>query len=151
VPPLDDESGNPGVEAPSEGVAPKSAPADKPRSGSINGAVLATGIVFAGIGVAGIAVGAVSGLKVGAKNSDADAACPTGQGCSPAEIAAYHAAISDARSARGLSLTAFAIGGAALLGSVVLIVSAPREGSRSVALAPAFDYGAVGATLSGRW
>jgi hypothetical protein len=151
VPPLDDESGKPGVEAAPAVTAPKSATGEPPRSGSINGAVLATGIVFAGLGVAGIVIGTVSGLKVNAKNGDADAACPTGQGCSPAEIAAYHAAIADAKSARNLSLTAFSIGGAALLGSVVLIVSAPREGSRPFALAPAFDYGAVGATFSGRW
>jgi hypothetical protein len=149
VPPLGDESGALTAAAPDRiEPAPKTVPAD---ASGIDSTLLAAGVVAGALGVAGIAVGTVSGLNFNSKNRDADAACPTGRGCTPADVAAYDAAIHDAKNARGLSLTAFAIGGSALLGSVILLVSAPRGSSRTVGVAPAFDRSAVGATLSGRW
>jgi hypothetical protein len=118
---------------------------------TIDGTLLATGVVLGAVGVAGVAVGVAEGLKVNSKNRDADAVCPAGLGCTPEEVAAYDSAMADARSARRLSLAGFAIGGAAIVGSVVLLVSAPRTEHRTVALAPALDRGTIGATLSGRW
>ena len=57
------------------------------------------GWVLGGVGVAGLAVGTVFGLKFNSKNNEADDACPSGVHCLAEEQARYDSAIADANSA----------------------------------------------------
>jgi hypothetical protein len=151
VPVLDDESGQSAPTAADEARTSISTSTPRERPG-LNGAVIATGVVLGGLGVAGIAVGAVSGLKFLSKKDEAASICPTGVACTPGDIAAYETTMADARSARKLSLIGFGVGGAALLGGAILLISAPRSAATTgISVAPAVGAGSVGATIAGRW
>ena len=109
------------------------------------------GYIVGGVGIAGLAVGTIFGLRVLSKNDDSDAICPTGQLCSPQDQAKYHSTVDDARSARTLSLLGFGLGGAALVTGAVLILTAPKAKPATVSFVPTLDMGRVGASLQGAW
>ena len=81
--------------------------------------------VVGGVGVVGIVVGSIFGLKAKSKNSDADANCrpddPTR--CNSVGVQASD----DAHSAATISTIAFAAGGAALVAGAVLWFTAPKD------------------------
>jgi len=80
------------------------------------------GYVVGGVGVAGLAVGAVTGLMAMGKSSDAKNACPNDGPC------ANKSAVDAADSAKTLGLVStisFVAGGALLAGGAVLIFTAP--------------------------
>lgn len=95
------------------------------------------GFVVAGVGVAGVAVGAVTGLMAMGESSDAKAACPNDGGC------ANRAAVDASDSAKTLGLVStigFAAGGALLVGGAVLILTAPKGAAAKASLpGPASD------------
>jgi hypothetical protein len=107
------------------------------------------GFVVGGVGVVGLAVGAVFFLKRNSALSDRDAICPTGF-CSPSEGEQIRALESDAKSATTLGLVVGGLGGAALVGGIVLIATAPSN-RPSAMVTPWMNAGAGGAVVTGRW
>jgi len=101
-------------------------PSDEP-SGS---AQRTTGLVFGGVGVVGVGLGAFFGLQASSKWSDAKGKCtdyPYGCGAEGADLR------SSAHSQATLSTVAFVAGGALLATGVVLYLTAPSK-KQSVAL-----------------
>ena len=107
------------------------------------------GYIVGGVGVVGIALGTVFGLRVESKNNLSNSICPTGQLCSPQDQDRYHSSVSDAKSARTLSFVSFGVGGAALATGIVLVVTAPKAKTAKVSFVPAIDVGRVGAAVQG--
>jgi hypothetical protein len=105
--------------------------------------------VAGGVGVAGVAVGTIFGLRVRSKNNTADSICPSGNNCSPSEARQLDSTISDAKSARNFSYLGFGIGGAALATGVVLYLTAPKPKPTAWRFSPAFDAKQWGATFEG--
>ena len=103
-------------------------------------------LVVAGVGVVGLGVGSVVGLRALSKNSDSNAAgrC-VGNTCD----AAGKQLRDDARSAGNLSTVGFVAGGVLLAGGAALWFTAPS--ASSVQVGPAVGSGGYGASLRGVW
>lgn len=106
-------------------------------------------LVVGGVGVVGIVVGSIFGLRAKSKNSDASAFCRpddptrcTGDGVSLSN---------DAHSAATISTVAFIAGGAALAGSAILWITAPKGASSSSSVGVGFGVanGGVGFSAQG--
>ncbi|HMA94514.1 MAG TPA: tetratricopeptide repeat protein, partial [Polyangiaceae bacterium] len=95
------------------------------------------GYVVGGLGIVGLGLGTVFLLQRGSKVSDRDAVCPSGLHCTEAEARQIEDLTQDARKASRLSAVGFAVGGIALVGGAVLVLTAPsgREASTSSTLA----------------
>jgi hypothetical protein len=101
--------------------------------------------VVGGAGVAGLVVGGALGLMTRSTWNQAEAACPTHLACS----AGAHEQSSRALTLATGSTVAFAAGGAAVAGGLVLWLTAPsRRASARLQLVP-IGAGAVGAFTSG--
>jgi len=116
---------------PAAGAAPAATPiADQPAatpppadsSSSWNGQKTAA-VVVGGVGIVGIAVGAVFGAQAFSKWSTAKNDCTTQGFCGSGTPA--DSAKSSAQSAATLSTVAFAVGGAAVVGGAILWFTAP--------------------------
>ena len=88
------------------------------------------GYIIGGLGVAGLVVGTVAGLKAKANNEEAEASCPE-IGCDPVKHAQFETFRHDAMQARTLSIVGFVAGGAALVGGTILVLAAPRQPART--------------------
>ena len=102
-------------------------------------------------GIVGLAVGSVFGLQAKSKNDDAlqPANCPTSKLCNPSGLQLTD----DAKSAATVSTVAFAAGGAALVGGVVLWLTAPKA-STTVGvdhLVPVVGSSFSGVAMDGRF
>jgi hypothetical protein len=109
-------------------------------------------LAVGGVGVAGVVVGAVFGLRAGSQWTSATATCADpvkGQSCTPAGIELGKQASGSAT----LSTVGFITGGAALLTGTVLWIRfappRPLAAASSLALAPTFGPGGGGARLDG--
>ena len=90
---------------------------------SVWGAQRIAGVSVGGVGVAGVIVGAVFGGLTGKKVADSKATCtPDLRSCRQPGYDLQH----EARTTANVSDAAFAIGGAAVIAGVVLVVTAPR-------------------------
>ena len=105
-----------------------------------------------GVGVVGLVVGAVFGVRAGSQWSSAQALCADpvkGETCSRAGIQLGK----DAGGSATLSTVGFVVGGAALLTGTILwfrfAPPRPLAMASSLALAPSFGPGGVGARLEG--
>jgi tetratricopeptide (TPR) repeat protein len=94
--------------------------AEAPSGGSSTQRTIAIGVGV--VGVAGIAVGSVFGLKAQSSWKDADDACPTHTGCTQKAIDTRN----DASSQATLSTVAFAVGIVGVAGAAVLWFTAPK-------------------------
>jgi hypothetical protein len=134
-------------------TAPTPPPVDADKGG---GSIQRTiGFVVAGVGVAGVAVGAVTGLMAMSKSNDAKNSCPNDGGCS------NQAAVDASKSAKTLGLIStigFAAGGVGLAAGAALILTAPsapkpratmKAGGVSMELAPHASPAGVGVDLAG--
>lgn len=83
------------------------------------------GLVVGGLGVIGIGIGSAFGITAMSKENDATSHHCTGNYCDPQGVQLGH----DAHSAATASTIAFAVGGAALAGGVLLYFTAPRGSS----------------------
>jgi hypothetical protein len=119
-------------DAPAEAAAPAapvavgaSPTADRPASDGKTQRTVA--YVLGGAGIVGIGLGAVFGLNAISKNDESNENGCVGNDCTPdaAELR------KDAQSAGTISTVAFALGGAALAGGVVLLLTAPHGKSES--------------------
>jgi serine/threonine-protein kinase len=105
------------------------------------------GVVVAGVGLAGIAVGSVFGVLAGGHKSDAGPHC-SGTLCDATGISD----LADARTAATVSTIGFIAGGALLAGGVVLYLVAPRgPSSTGLVVAPGSAGSMAGLTLRGGW
>jgi hypothetical protein len=147
VPPLAPDAGaaQPGTPGPTAALPPASEPPPPPASVGSTQRVL--GLVVAGVGVGGIAVGSVFGFIAKGHNGDASPHC-NGTVCDAAGVSD----LSDAHTAATVSTVAFIAGGAALAGGVVLYLVAPRAPSGTgLQLAPGAAGSVAGLTLGGGW
>jgi serine/threonine-protein kinase len=132
------------VIAPPAGPAPAPAP-EQPAPPSTTRVTV--GWVLGGVGVVGLGVGAVLGLRAKSLADEANSGP-----CSPVDCDAHGIELThDAKRNAGLSTVAFAVGGAALLGGLVLVLTGPSTSARKTTLAPAIGPASAGAVLGGRW
>jgi hypothetical protein len=110
------------------------------------------GFIVAGVGVAGVAAGAVTGLMAMGKNNDSKEICPNDGACaSPDAVKAND----DAKTLGLVSTIAFGAGAAALAIGAVLIFTAPSDSRPTNAaraklkLSPAIGPGNTGLFFSG--
>jgi hypothetical protein len=138
--------------APSGTVAVGSASTPQPADPSPGNGQRIAGFGLMGVGAVGIAVGAIFGLSVSAKNRDIDAICPTGQPCSPQSVADYNSAVADAKIARAAAMVGFGVGALFVGTGVVLVLTAPQRASGgAVWLTPLLGSSGTGAACSGTW
>jgi len=107
---------------------------------------LVVGWLTVGIGVAGVVVGSIFGLNAASENRQATepSNCPTSTQC----ITHEGVSLTDqARSDATVSTIFFALGGAALAGGAVLILTAPA--GKRVQIAPAVGQAYAGALVTG--
>lgn len=131
----------PTTQAPAEPVEPT----DKSRGKTQR----IVGIAVAGVGVVGVAVGAIFGLVAIGKKGDTSSNCNSDLSrCNSAGVDA----MSSARSSATISTVGFIAGGALLVGGVVLYVTAPKPGEEKTVGFRLSPNGS-GATLSfgGAW
>lgn len=120
-----------------------------PRGGSSQKTV---GFVVAGVGVVGLAVGAITGLMAIGKNNDAKALCPTGGKCASQEGVDAN---DSAKSLGTVSTIGFVVGGIAVATGVVLVLTSPKSSEpgataqRSLRIAPAAGPNGGGFALMG--
>lgn len=157
VPPLEKEAVAPApAPAPPPTAEPVPPPAPTPAkvpaapadTGSVGSTQRTIGIAAGAAGLVGIGIGSFFGLKAMQKNHDAKDLCPQNQCTSPDGVTLTD----DARSAATASNIAFGIGGALLVGGVVLYFTAPKTepgGAASLRLAPAVGPSAAGMTAWG--
>ncbi len=105
------------------------------------------GLVVAGVGVAGLVAGGITGLMAMGKNNDGKAVCPEAGAC------ASQQAVDDIASAKSfgtISTIAFGAGGALVIGGAVLYLTAPSgpPDSRAKALRVVPNVGTQTAGLS---
>lgn len=108
------------------------------------------GVGVAGAGLAGLVVGSVFGVMTLGKSSDSKAHCSPGlERCDSIGMGLQ----SDARTTARVSDVAFAVGGAALVGGVVLFATAPSISVTKPPAALVFQGGLTNAGLSfeGAW
>jgi hypothetical protein len=91
------------------------------------------GLVLGGVGVAGLAVGAVTGLMALGKSNDAKDACPADGGCANRDAVA---ASDDAKTFGLVSTIGFGAGAALAVGGAVLFFTAPSEKKTSFRISP---------------
>jgi serine/threonine-protein kinase len=151
VPPLEDEPVH-AVEPtrpPVAGVArtPGPAPVPEQPAPAPSATRVTVGWVLGGVGIAGIGVGAVLGLRAKSLADEANSGP-----CSPVDCDSRGIELTrDAKRNAGLSTVAFAVGGAALVGGLVLVLTGPSSSPRKTTLAPAIGPESAGAVLGGRW
>ena len=94
-------------------------------SGSSWGTQRFVGLGIAGVGVAGLVVGTIFGLRASSKNTEAAAHCLGDKYCDGAGLRLDDAG----RSAGAISTVAFVAGGAALIGGAIVFLTAPAARS----------------------
>ena len=125
---------------------PAAAPAAPPpvvHSGDEGSGQRTVGFVVGGVGVAGVALGAVTGLIAMGKNSDSKKLCPNEGGCPSSDAVSAN----DSAKTFGLiSTIGFIAGGAAVAAGAILIFTAPSEkgaraakNERGIRVVPATD------------
>lgn len=124
-------------------------PSDAPPVATGGGAQRAIAYTAGGVGLAGVAVGAIFGLRAGAAWSEAqDQHCRTDALCDDEGVALA----AEADTAAVISNIAFAVGGVGLAAGVILLATAPDEASPRVTrlvIAPAVGASGGGITLRG--
>ena len=119
-----------------------------------------TGIIVGGVGVAGVAVGAIFGLLASGAKSDAKSACESGapgtfsypNTCNPGNKSQVDDKNGSAKSNATISTIGFIAGGVLVAGGAVLYFTAPKAYGKEAArlhLAPAVGPGLAGAFLGG--
>lgn len=144
-------------------LVPIAAPVPKPNNGDHdNVPLLGTGIAFMALGAAGLAVGVAGEVLRSGASSDheqARALLPDSSACSAPTTAPacadLQAAVDDHNAFRGMEITGFVLGGAALAGGIVMLGMALADGNEptgtSVRLAPIVAPHAWGMAIAADW
>ena len=123
---------------------PPPAPESAPQPSSSRRTVA---LIVGGVGLVGVAVGTVAGLKAASKNSDADAQCRPE---APTLCNQQGADLGDqAKSAAKLSTLGFVLGGAAVATGAVLWLTAPDAKGTALRATPMADAHGGGVALQG--
>lgn len=101
-----------------------------------------------GLGAVGIALGVVFTAQKSAKDSDADAICPTGKGCSAGDNDRIRSLTDEATTKGTLAAVSFVAGGLLVAGGLVAVFTAPDK-SRAVSIAPAVGPNFQGVLVAG--
>jgi hypothetical protein len=159
-PPRDSSSstsiGRPSSDSASPSTEPKrDRPTDDAQAGSTGVPALRIGgFALGGLGVAGIVVGAISGFNARSKSSEAEGVCPT-TGCGSEAHAQFEALRDEAIQARTLSIVGFAVGGAALVGGTILVLTNPSRntqgGRTSITLSASGGHDRIALVAGGTW
>jgi hypothetical protein len=147
VPKLDVET-SPSPPAPVPTPAPTTEPSSPPDADKGDGSQQRTiGFVVGGVGVAGLAVGAITGLMAMGKSSDAKNACANDGPC------ANRGAVDASESAKSLGLVStigFIAGGVGLAAGALLVLTAPPDAKKAaVRVTPNAGPNGGGVTLLG--
>ena len=109
-------------------------------------------------GVGGVATGTVFALIYQSKNEQAKKICPSGVGCSDADISQHSSLVSDARTARLGAYLGYGLGAASIAAATIYYATRPskRESPPSVSfdISPAVETGRLGfwgAAARGTW
>src|SRR5690606_33857894 len=105
------------------------------------------GLVVTGLGVGGLAAGAVFGLQASKKNEEAAAHCRDGNRCDAEGIRLDE----EGRQAATISTISFIAGGALVVGGLLLVLTAPSGREQPVAIGVRPTYGGGAFTLGGRF
>jgi len=137
-------------------AGPAAAPPPPVVHGGDEGAGQRTvGFIVGGVGVAGIAVGAVTGLVAMGKNSDSKQACPNDGGCANADGVSAN---ESAKTFGLVSTIAFIAGGVGVAAGAILIFTAPSDSSsrsaqakreRGIRVVPATDGRSANVSVMG--
>ena len=100
-------------------------------------------------GVAALGAGVAFGLMSTSANDDAKRECGGDVADCRGDLGAAQDLIDSARTRATLSTVAFAVGGAAVVGGVVLYLTAPAKRNREVALVPAVGGDTLGVLVRG--
>jgi hypothetical protein len=129
-------------------------PASPPPDQDLGRGQRFAGYVVGGVGLVGLGLGTIFGLRAQSKKSDADNSCD-GAGCTNQQGVD---SMDAAHSAATVSTVTFAIGGAAMAGAVLLLLTAPSAPEPAQAaepgslhLVPALGPQSAGLTLTGNW
>jgi hypothetical protein len=106
------------------------------------------GLAMGGVGIAGVAVGAVFGLRALSLRSDASQNCNADRSVCTSEGAAD---LNRARTSANISTMAFIAGGALLAGGTVLILTAPSADAGRPSVAVGGVGTGCGVSVAGRW
>jgi len=109
------------------------------------------GLVVAGVGVAAIGGGVVLGMSATSAYDDARTECGAEVSDCRGDLTVANDLVDQARSRALFSTIAVAVGGAAVVGGVVLYLAAPKHRERAVAVAPALGPDQAGVVVSGRF
>jgi hypothetical protein len=112
------------------------------------------GYILAGLGVIGVGAGTVLGVTVLSKIAERDDIICPDNWCTHEKGARIRELEAGAGTNRTASYVAFALGGAAALGGVTLVLTAPSSGVRTVTglnVVPWAGPNSAGAHLAGRW
>ena len=107
------------------------------------------GIVVGAVGIAAIGVGTYFGLASRSKRDDADSHCNSDNRCDPDGLSLRDDALHNGT----ISTIAFAAGGAALVGGIILFATAPKARSSQSGwqAAPMIGPSAMGFHMQARW
>ncbi len=108
------------------------------------------GFAIAGVGAVVAVVGGAFGFKAKGKYSDAKDLCGGSIDDCNGDLAAAQKLVDDARSAGNLSTVMFVVGGAAIVGGIVLVVTAPKS-EKPMTVAPMAGSSTAGLLLSGHF
>jgi hypothetical protein len=131
--------------------AASSSTADRQERGSTQRTV---GYLLAGLGVIGAGVGVAFGLTVVSQLADRDAICRSGAHCTPDEGQRITDIEARAQGNATACNVALALGGAAALGGVALVLTAPSSRSSTAAridVVPWAGPQSAGANVAGHW
>jgi len=109
------------------------------------------GLTLAGVGIAGIATGAVFGIVTLSKKSSIDDACGGNAGSCTAPRGSVDGDRDAANTTATISTASFIAGGIALLGGAALYFTAPSATTGKVTVAPSVARAGTGLGLEGSW
>ena len=137
---------------PAAKTEPKQPPADEParQPAEAAGGSIVPGLLVTGVGVVGIGLGSVFGLRAMSKNSDSKNYCNASNECAPQGGTLRD----DAKSAATISTIAFGLGAAGLGVGLVMLLgsgSSPKEKSARIWVAPDAGASHAGLGLRGRF
>lgn len=137
-------------------IRPTTPPPQRTISGGGGASVQRTlGVALGAVGVIGVAIGTVAGVRTLAEQRDAVSACGgTYPRCSLSNESAVTSANDGAQTSGTVSTTAFVAGGLALGGGALLFFTAPRTEKASrgtLRIVPTLGTNRTGASLAGQW
>jgi serine/threonine-protein kinase len=137
----------PPVAAPAPALAAAPVPPPPPSNGTGQRVI---GAIIGGVGVVGVALGAVFGAMAKSDNDDAGKQCLTDTACTPQALTLTTSAKHEATG----STVGFIAGGALLATGVVVFLTAPHAGATpttGLGVSPLVGEGAAGLALRGGW